>query len=228
MRSISTSGIWSVPGVVLLISCSLIGCTATPGEMDESVGLEVDRSAWSEDRQVLDEKVEQFLDRPNKMNEAINEGGPRQLGIQADEKAEALKGLEQKIEDHIEIQGDAAPDDSELPAWGQFRIGQLYLNFACQISGVEPPLNIPKDTVQEYQIALADLSIPLLEQTESLLQRVRTYDESPWSQAANSLKESLAPALELERSTENPTNEPSPGDRYNTLRDACDDTADYW
>ena len=173
-------------------------------------GVDVEQSAWTEERRALDRKVEAFLSHAGVLDDAMSDG-PAQMAEAAEEHAQLQQALEQRIDDHI----DRGDEDGEKVAWRGFRMAQTYLNFGCEMAAMRTPEGLDDAQKQVYRQSLIELAKPLIVQANEGFGTVKRGEEGPWSEEAAAVVTALSEVSEF-------------GGQSGNVERACDSTVGVW
>ncbi len=200
---------------LLLTTAAIASCSSAPDEPHDPSALHVDRTGWDEDRKTLDDEIYSFLAGPNRLAEALAVS-PDQLRVVTENKADRQQDLEQRLARLGIAEAEDDDGDIEVTAWSLYRIAQTYLNFGCELAGVETPDEIPSEMEPDFLASLEELAVPLLEQSFDGFVRVLNFDISPWSEAAEFVVETMESQSDQVAEPLAPT------------RAVCEKTADFW
>lgn len=204
--------LYSAPIVSLGALFFVAACATTPAEtpepergaQEEATGVQVDRSGWSEEQWELERAFENYLQSDLLRRGLIAQGGMEAMREEATLRAENQRDLEGRF--RVMIQGS---NDPEVVAWASFRLGQVYLDFGCRLVSLDNPGGLDEEMTQMHRQSIMDLSLPLIEQSERLVEHAVQTEEEPWFQAGQKLR------LELSRFSEAP-------------EEVCESTEELW
>ena len=156
-----------------------------PAKHDEPEPAPAEYTDWDEERIQLDYDIEDFLRTGDSLAVGLEEG-LENFQEAATERVEGQQELEVRIQAIAQRQ-----DSADARGWSNLRVGQLYLNFACNLQNMNVPDEVPPDLADEYQQTVRSLVMPLIEQARASFQEARQSNTSPWSEDAEFLHDEL-------------------------------------
>ncbi|MBA2665194.1 MAG: hypothetical protein H0U74_23100 [Bradymonadaceae bacterium] len=87
-----------------------------------------------------------------------------------------------------------------LAGFAAYRIGQLYLNFACEVEAIEPLEALEEDQKEEFRAGMRDQAAPLVVRALDAMKRAQVQDSTPWSARAAEVVAALSVADDSGRS----------------------------